>query len=63
MIAVFFILGTLACAAAWYFLCGMQETDTDNHSNIGCVTSLVIGFIFTLIMVIIYSLGGVMKGH
>lgn len=57
MIIILFLLGTITCAGAIYFFCGMEEEDKKNRSNTGLITSLVIGIIFTLVWMFLLSLG------
>lgn len=57
MSIILVVLGTLICAGAWYFFCGMEEDDSKNNSNVGIVTSLAIGLIFTLVWLLLLSLG------
>ena len=57
MSIILLLLGTITCAGVIYFFCGMEEEDKKNRSNIGLITSLVIGIIFTLVWAFLLSLG------
>jgi hypothetical protein len=53
MIVFGIIFCTLAGAACCYFLCGLNEEDNNakgKDKNIGCIISLILAFLGTLLM-------------
>lgn len=54
---IFIVLGTLGTAAMWYFFCGVEdEAKRDGDDKTGCITCIIIGLVFTLIMTLIHLL-------